>query len=96
MTLHFNALSVVKIFDFGNDIEVIIIYYNDIFLSLSKIIYKLYVSVVREMADLLSLDLVGKKLVTDQIVLTIGYDKENLENSEILKKLRGMAVPAAV
>ena len=33
--------------------------------------------VIREMADMLSLDLVDKRLVTDQIVLTIGYDKEN-------------------
>lgn len=39
--------------------------------------------VVREMADLLSLDLVDKALVTDQIVLTIGYDRENLENAAI-------------
>jgi DNA polymerase V len=30
------------------------------------------------MADLLTLDLVEKKLVTDQIVLTVGYDLENL------------------
>ena len=34
--------------------------------------------VVREMIDLLILDLVDKGLVTDQIVLTIGYDIENL------------------
>ena len=34
--------------------------------------------VVREMAELLSLDLVAKKLVTDQLVLTVGYDVENL------------------
>ena len=34
--------------------------------------------VVREMADLLVLDLVDKGLVTDQIVLTVGYDVENL------------------
>ena len=34
--------------------------------------------VVREMADLLVLDLVDKGLVTDQIVLTVGYDIENL------------------
>lgn len=34
--------------------------------------------IVREMADLLVLDLVDKGLVTDQIVLTIGYDKESL------------------
>lgn len=34
--------------------------------------------VLREMAELLSLDLVRKKLVTNQIVLTIGFDIENL------------------
>lgn len=34
--------------------------------------------VLREMAELLSLDLVRKKLVTNQIVLTIGFDVENL------------------
>ena len=33
-----------------------------------------------EMADLLSLDLVDKGLVADQIVLTVGYDMENLKN----------------
>jgi len=36
--------------------------------------------VVREMADLLALDLVDKGLVTDQIVLTVGYDIENLSD----------------
>ncbi|NLT08717.1 MAG: DNA methylase [Ruminococcus sp.] len=36
--------------------------------------------VIREMADLLSLDLVDKGLVTDQIVLTVGYDIENMKN----------------
>ena len=35
--------------------------------------------VVREMTDLLVLDLVDKHLVTDQIVLTVGYDIENLQ-----------------
>ena len=34
--------------------------------------------VVREMTDLLVLDLVDKGLVTDQIVLTVGYDISNL------------------
>lgn len=34
--------------------------------------------VLREMADALALDLVGKGLVTDQLVLTVGYDIENL------------------
>ena len=36
--------------------------------------------VIREMADLLTLDLLAKGLVTNQIVLTIGYDIENLAN----------------
>lgn len=39
--------------------------------------------IVKEMADSLSLDLVAKHLVTDQIVLTIGYDIENLTNENI-------------
>ena len=34
--------------------------------------------IVREMTDLLVLDLVDKGLVTDQMVLTLGYDIENL------------------
>ena len=34
--------------------------------------------IVREMTDLLVLDLVDKGLVTDQVILTIGYDIENL------------------
>lgn len=34
--------------------------------------------VIREMADMLSLDLVEKGLVTDQMVLTVCYDTENL------------------
>lgn len=38
--------------------------------------------VLREMAESLSLDLVEKQLVTDQIVITIGYDRENLEKPE--------------
>ena len=33
-----------------------------------------------EMTDLLVLDLVEKGLVTDQIVLTVGYDTENIKN----------------
>lgn len=45
--------------------------------------------VVREMTDLLVLDLVDKGLVTDQIVLTIGYDIDNLKNPEIVKKYKG-------
>lgn len=34
--------------------------------------------VLKEMADLLSLELVSKRIVTDQIVLTVGYDIESL------------------
>ena len=36
--------------------------------------------VVREMTDLLMLELVDQGLVTDQIVLTVGYDIENVSN----------------
>ncbi len=45
--------------------------------------------VVREMADMLSLDLVEKGLVTNQIVMTVGYDIENISNPEIRKKYKG-------
>ena len=39
--------------------------------------------VLREMADQLALDLVEKNLVTKQLVLTVGYDRESLERPEI-------------
>lgn len=45
--------------------------------------------VVREMIDLLVLDLVEKGLMTDQIVLTVGYDIENLTNPKIRKLYKG-------
>jgi len=45
--------------------------------------------VIREMADLLSLDLVEKGLVTDQIVLTVGYDIENLTDPQLRKAYSG-------
>ena len=45
--------------------------------------------VLREMTDLLVLDLVDKGLVTDQIVLTVGYDIENLTDPERRKKYKG-------
>ncbi|MCI5958178.1 MAG: DNA methylase [Lachnospiraceae bacterium] len=45
--------------------------------------------IVREMTDLLVLDLVDKKLVTDQMVLTVGYDIESLTNPEIRRKYHG-------
>ena len=37
--------------------------------------------IVREMIDLLVLDLVDKRLVTNQIVLTVGYDIQNISNN---------------
>ena len=45
--------------------------------------------VVQEMADLLVLDLVSKNLVTNQMVLTVGYDVSNLKDPKILEKYKG-------
>lgn len=45
--------------------------------------------IVREMTELLVLDLVEKELVTNQMVLTVGYDIENLTNPEIRKTYHG-------
>ena len=45
--------------------------------------------IVKEMTDLLVLDLVDKKLVTDQIIITMGYDIENLNDPEIRKNYHG-------
>lgn len=46
--------------------------------------------IVREMTELLVLDLVDKRLVTDQLVLTVGYDIENLTNQKIKKSYHGV------
>ena len=45
--------------------------------------------VIREMAESMALDLVSKQLVTDQLVLTIGYDAESLTRPEIRAKYNG-------
>ena len=45
--------------------------------------------VIREMADLLVLDLVDQGLMTDQIVLTVGYDVDNLTNPAIAARYKG-------
>ena len=45
--------------------------------------------IVKEMAELLTLDLVEKNLVTNQIVLTIGYDIENLTDPFISNSYKG-------
>lgn len=48
--------------------------------------------VVLEMADLLSIDLVRAGLYTDQIVLDVGYDIENLTDKKRAVKYRGAVV----
>lgn len=45
--------------------------------------------IIKEMAEQLSLDLFQKRLITNQIVLTIGYDIENLKNSLIRNSYKG-------
>ena len=45
--------------------------------------------VLREMVDSLALNLVDKGLVTDQMVLTIGYDIENLSDPNIRNQYQG-------
>ena len=45
--------------------------------------------VLREMVDSLALNLVDKGLVTDQLVLTIGYDIENLSDPNIRNQYQG-------
>ena len=45
--------------------------------------------VVWEMADQLALDLVDKGLVTNQLILTVGYDMENLKDPAKRKAYRG-------
>ena len=45
--------------------------------------------VIREMAEGMALDLVSKRLLTDQLVLTVGYDAESLIRPEIRAKYHG-------
>ncbi|MBE7049103.1 MAG: DNA methylase [Ruminococcaceae bacterium] len=54
--------------------------------------------IVQEMTELLVLDLVDRRLVTKQIVLTVGYDRENLEGKrsykgEITEDAYGRKIP---
>ncbi len=48
--------------------------------------------VVQEMADAISLELVDKRLVTDQLVLTVGYDVESLTSPAIRDGYQGEVV----
>ena len=45
--------------------------------------------VIQEMAEGMALDLVSKQLVTDQLVLSVGYDRESLTNPDIKAKYQG-------
>ena len=45
--------------------------------------------VVQEMADAIALELVDKRLVTNQLVLTISYDSESLSNPTIRARYHG-------
>lgn len=45
--------------------------------------------IVKEMTDQMVLDLVDKGLVTDQLVLTIGYDIENLSTPNLRNQYKG-------
>ncbi len=51
--------------------------------------YEMARLVVHEMTDLLVLDLVAKGLVTDQLILTLNYDRESLTDPEISKNYQG-------
>lgn len=63
-------------------------------LSSGQVLHEPYTSekarvVVREMTEMLVLDLVDRRLVTDQIVLTVGYDRENLSDPNTKNSYRG-------
>ena len=45
--------------------------------------------VVQEMADGMALSLLGRRMVTSQLILTLGYDRENLERPEIRERYTG-------
>ncbi len=53
--------------------------------------------IIREMADALSLDLAEKGMMTDQLVLMLGYDKESLSGrkykGEVVSDNYGRAIP---
>ena len=46
-------------------------------------------NVVMEMADAISLDLVEKQLVTNQLILTVSFDHESLEKTDIKSRCQG-------
>ncbi len=63
-------------------------------LSLGQVLHRPYnyeetKLIVKEMTELLTLDLVKKELITSKLVLTIGYDVDNLKDEEISKRYYG-------
>lgn len=48
--------------------------------------------IIKEMAELMSLDLVRKRIVTNQLVLDVGYDIENIKDPTINTVYRGEIV----
>ncbi|WP_458398061.1 Y-family DNA polymerase [Anaerotignum sp.] len=48
--------------------------------------------IVMEMTDRLVLDMVDKGLTTNQLVMTIGYDRESLQNPQLRKNYKGAIV----
>ena len=61
--------------------------------------YKTTKLIVHEMADQLALDLVSKGLVTNHLVLNVGYDIDNFKNNydgEIVKDYLGRDIPKPV
>mgnify|MGYP001029325382 FL=1 len=71
--------------------------------SMGQVLTKPYTAemgrlIVREMSELLSLDLVGKSLVTGQIVLSVGYDNTGIPRNyhgELVMDHYGRPVPKA-
>ena len=66
-------------------------------LSSGQVLHELYTVekarvITMEMMDRLVLDLIDKGLITDQIVLTIGYDRESLYDPEFRKTYKGEVV----
>lgn len=66
-------------------------------LSSGQVLHEAYTAekarvITMEMMDRLVLDLVGKGLVTNQIVLTIGYDRESLYDPVFRKNYKGEVV----
>lgn len=66
-------------------------------LSSGQVLHCAYTSekaklVMREMADLLVLDLVDKEVMTNQLVLSVGYDIENLSDPERQKAYKGQII----